>query len=120
MDAPRLVIRNEPATLFTFDFERDRRFPSQHASTALEANSGPVNGIAQWIGLDLDSATSYEVCSRGPRGPVLEMIHPVDRLAGVESGRAIRVDVRHDRPSLERWASERTGRSARLMARRCG
>src|SRR5262245_7859754 len=31
-DASRLVIRSEPATLFTFDFERDRQFPSQHAS----------------------------------------------------------------------------------------
>jgi SAM-dependent methyltransferase len=106
-DAPRLVIRSGPATLFTFDFERDRQFPSQHASVALEANTGPVNGIAQWIGLDLDADIGYEVRpGAGARPCWGVMFHPFDRAFSVEPGRTIRVHGRHDRQSLQLWAAD--------------
>lgn len=55
---PRLELRSEPATLFDFNLH-DREHPTT-ASTRLVSTSEYVDGIAQWIRLQLDEDSSYE------------------------------------------------------------
>jgi hypothetical protein len=66
----------------------------------------PVNGIAHWIGLDVDGRGGYEI---RPGGGVdscrAVMFHPLDRPLTIESGETVRVHARHDRQSLHLWAS---------------
>ncbi|HEX8379930.1 MAG TPA: 50S ribosomal protein L11 methyltransferase [Allosphingosinicella sp.] len=57
---PRLMLRSEAADLFDFDFASGGPFRPGTARVDLAATGGPVNGIAQWIRLELDEETSYE------------------------------------------------------------
>ncbi|MEZ0242586.1 MAG: 50S ribosomal protein L11 methyltransferase, partial [Sphingomonas sp.] len=55
----RLQLRSAPGDLFHFAFAVDP--PSEgEAEIALAAENGVVNGIVQWIHLDLDDAVTYE------------------------------------------------------------
>jgi type II protein arginine methyltransferase len=56
---PELSLRSEPADLFSFDFSAGRRFPAGRNQLELTAN-GEVNGVVQWIRLQLDSQIFYE------------------------------------------------------------
>ena len=104
--APRLALRSEPAALFTFDFQRDRRFSSQHQSVLLAAHGGSVNGIAQWVGLDLDAHEAYEIHpGSAAHSCWAVMFHPVDKSIDVAPGCRVRVHGRHDRQSLHLWMS---------------
>jgi len=61
VDSGRIALRSDPADLFSFDFgaaapRRDRR-----TRLALPASGDAVvNGMLQWIAIDLDDATTYE------------------------------------------------------------
>jgi type III protein arginine methyltransferase len=107
-DAPRLSLRSQPATLFTFDYQRDQSFAPELRSVTLTAEDGPVNGVAQWIALDMDAHGGYEV-----RPDALApscwavMFHPLDGLDGVAPGEAVVVKGRHDRRQLHLWGSTR-------------
>src|SRR5262245_25303202 len=104
--APRLTLRSEAATIFAFDFQRDRAFPSHHASVALVATSAPINGIAQWIALDMDGEDTYEARPGvDARSCWATMFHPIDELAGIDVGGTVAVHGRHDRQSLVLWTA---------------
>jgi len=105
-DAPRLTLRSEAATIFAFDFQRDRVFPSRHTSVALTATSAPINGIAQWIALDLDGVDTYEARPGvNARSCWATMFHPIDPLAAIDTGRTVTIHGRHDRQSLLLWTA---------------
>src|SRR5262245_30522937 len=104
--SPRLRLRSEAATIFAFDFQRNRSFPSQHASVALVATSAPINGLAQWIALDMDGEDTYEARPGvNARSCWATMFHPIDELAGVDVGKTVAVHGRHDRQSLVFWTA---------------
>ena len=56
----RLSLCSEPADLFAFDFRSGGPFPAASARVILTAHGGPVNGIAQWIALEMDENDRYE------------------------------------------------------------
>jgi type II protein arginine methyltransferase len=105
-DAPRLSLRSKAETIFTFDFQRDRVFPSGHGSAALTATSAPINGIAQWIALDLDDHETYEARPGvNTRSCWATMFHPIDELSVTDAGRTVVIHGRHDRQSLLFWTA---------------
>lgn len=107
-DAPRLSIRSQPATLFTFDYQGDRSYAPQLRSVTVTASGGPVNGLAQWIALDMDVQETYEVRpGAGAPSCWAVMFHPLRELHAVQPGDAVVVRGRHDRQELHLWASAR-------------
>ncbi len=105
-DAPRLVLRSEPATLFSIDFQRDRFYPSAEAAVPLVGTGGRVNGIAQWIALDMDEEGRYDV-RPGQRTDSCwaVMFYPIETPLTVDAGRTVDVRGRHDRQSLHLWTA---------------
>jgi type II protein arginine methyltransferase len=55
----RLILRSPPADLFAFDFTRSP-WPDTRATVELPSSDGTVNGIAQWIALEMDAEGRYE------------------------------------------------------------
>lgn len=107
-DAPRLALHSRPATLFTFDYEHQTSFAPQLSAATLTATTGRVNGVAQWIALDMDGEQTYEVRPdvRAPSCWAV-MFHPLPWLDGTAPGDAVVVSGRHDRQQLHLWASAR-------------
>jgi len=106
-EAPRLALRSEPATLFTLDFQQRRSYPSAEASVPLMATGGPVNGIAQWIALDMDDEGRYDVRpGHQTRSCWAVMFFPIETALTVDAGRTLDVRGRHDRQSLHLWTSD--------------
>jgi type II protein arginine methyltransferase len=56
----RLKLRGNVADLFAFDFGASEFCPPARASVVCVATGGRVNGIAQWIALEMDGETRYE------------------------------------------------------------
>lgn len=59
VDSAHLALRSEPGDLFGFDFAAPP-WPSARAELPLASTGGLVNGIAQWIALDMDDEGRYE------------------------------------------------------------
>lgn len=101
----RFVLRGEPADLFYFDFESGGPFPERHTSAVLTATGGIVNGIAQWMRLDLDEESRYEnrppIYRTAALGP---LFHPLVQPVELESGDTLTVYGAHDRVTLNIWA----------------
>jgi protein-L-isoaspartate O-methyltransferase len=100
----RLVLRSEPADLFSFDFKSGGPFPVARTSLVLHAQGGTANGIAQWIALRMDDQESYENRpAAGTSSCWAIMFHPFDERM-FEAGDRITVHGSHDRTSLRIWA----------------
>jgi type II protein arginine methyltransferase len=105
----RLTLRSQPTDLFSFDFQSERAFRPRQTSLPLVTASedGVVNGVAQWIALDLDAETTCEnrpgVCDRSSWAV---MFHPLVRPSLASTGATVVVHGRHDRQGLQLWATE--------------
>jgi predicted nicotinamide N-methyase len=102
----RLSLRSEAADLFVFDFASARYCAPARASLVCRSAGGKVNGIAQWIALELDEITHYE--NRPTPGATscwavlfYPFTQPLDTIAGQE----FRIFGSHDRRSLTIWAA---------------
>lgn len=100
---PELSLRSEAADLFSFDFSAGGRFPGSRNQLDLTAD-GAVNGVVQWIRLQLDSETCYE--NRPGPGEAscwgclfYPFADPLDRVAGS----AVRIHASHNRNQLQIW-----------------
>jgi type III protein arginine methyltransferase len=100
---PELSLRSEAADLFSFDFAAGGRFPGGRNQLDLAAD-GAVNGIVQWIRLQLDAQSHYE--NRPGPGEVscwgclfYPFADPVDTAAGS----AVRIHGSHNRNRLQIW-----------------
>jgi hypothetical protein len=70
----RLHLRSEFGDLFTFDFQSGGPFPESRAQVALTTKGGRINGIAQWIFLQMDPAGAIPASAqRGPPGGVARL-----------------------------------------------
>jgi hypothetical protein len=58
VDDPGLVLRSDPAALFDFDFA-SRQQPDL-ARVQMASHGGRIDGIVQWLALELDRDTCYE------------------------------------------------------------
>jgi type II protein arginine methyltransferase len=77
-DHARLSLRSAPVNLFRFTFESGRDFPEQRTCVEAEADGGPVNGIGQWIRLQLDAETVYENAPGGGGSHWSVLFHPFE------------------------------------------
>ena len=107
-DAERFVLRSEPADLFEFDFESGGPFPEERASSVLTVTGGPVNGVAQWMRLDLCEGVKYENPPPGYRTAALgPMFHTFAGPIGVEAGQTLVIHGSHDRRTVRIWREDR-------------
>lgn len=57
---PALALRSEPVDLFTFDLAGPATIGSQRASCSVRSSGGRVDGVVQWLRIELDEAGHYE------------------------------------------------------------
>ena len=55
-----LSLRSAAATLFDFDFGANEPSPNQRRALSLQSMGGEVNGIVQWISLEMDNEGRYD------------------------------------------------------------
>jgi SAM-dependent methyltransferase len=100
----RLELRGEAADLFSFDFASADYAPPAQAVLECRSNGGTVNGVAQWILLEMDEVTRYE--NRPAAGATScwrAMFHPLAQPIETTAGQALRVVGSHDRTMLTIW-----------------
>jgi protein arginine N-methyltransferase 7 len=103
---PRLALRSEAADLFDFDFTSGGRFLPQRAKSRLSAFEGPVNGIIQWIHLQLDSLTEYENDPvAGESSCWACLFYPLERELEPGAPRHVTVNAAHNRVTLRIWGA---------------
>jgi type II protein arginine methyltransferase len=101
----RLALRSEPADLFHFDFQSGGPFPETQSSVILPMSGSPVNGIAQWLRLELDDEVSYENLPSKDAFSVFGVVfHRLTRRIEMEAGAKLLVRGAHDRHSFRIWA----------------
>jgi predicted nicotinamide N-methyase len=100
----RLKLRSDPADLFSFDFGASRFCAPARASVACVADGPRVNGIAQWIALEMDKSTLYENCpAPGATSCWAVLFHPLPHPIDVSPGQEIRICGSHDRHYVSIW-----------------
>lgn len=104
VDHPKLALRSAPVDLFDVDFASGGPFKGGRATLPLHALGGPVNGIVQWIGLHLDSATFYENRPGAGTGSHWSAnFHPFTSEIAPEPGTLVSVRGDHHVTSLRIW-----------------
>jgi type II protein arginine methyltransferase len=100
----RLKLRSSAADLFVFDFGSSQYCAPKRACVACVADGGRVNGIAQWIALDLDGDTRYE---NHPAPNVTScwavLFHRLPNPIDTSPGRQICIWGSHDRRRISIW-----------------
>jgi type II protein arginine methyltransferase len=99
-DHPKLALRGVPRDLFRFDFQALREFPGARICVEAEASGGPVNGIAQWIRLELDAQTTYENAPGEGASHWAVSFHPFDKEIDPPVGTVIAIHGWHDERML--------------------
>jgi type III protein arginine methyltransferase len=101
-----LSLRSEPVTLFDFDFESGGPHPDRKRSLELTAAGGPVNGMVQWIRLELDEHQAYEnLPSPGASSCWSPMFYQFDREIEIDPGASITVHAAHGLTTLRIWTT---------------
>jgi protein-L-isoaspartate O-methyltransferase len=106
----RLALRSKPDDLFCFDFQSGGPFPEGRACVSLSASGGRVNGIAQWVRLEVEEQAQYENCPFDNRTSSLSaLFYPLMQPVEMARGDTLTVYGSHDRRSLRVWgeASQR-------------
>jgi type II protein arginine methyltransferase len=103
----RLKLRSTAADAFEFDFASPKFSPPSQTSVNLVCNGGRVNGIAQWILLDMDAEGRYEnQPAPGAKSCWAVIFHSLGRPIETSPGQMIRVGGSHDRHSVTLWAED--------------
>jgi type II protein arginine methyltransferase len=101
----RLMLRSEPGDLFRFDFQSGGPFPESRAVAPLLTDGGRVNGIAQWIRLEMDDEINYENSpAAGTTSAWDVLFYPLMRPTECAAGEIFTVHGAHDRATLRVWA----------------
>ena len=104
IDADRFVVRSAPTCLFEFDFESGGPFPSERARVELNALGGAVNGVAQWLCLELGHGGKYE--NRPPTfktAALAAVFYPAGRSFSLAEDSPVIVAGSHDRSTMQIW-----------------
>jgi hypothetical protein len=100
----RLQLRSAPADLFTFDFTRGP-WPHARATLELASTGGAIDGVAQWIALEMDGEGRYENLPGTGTPSCWSCIFWPFFGNGVEtnSGQSVCVSGRHETDRLRIW-----------------
>jgi type III protein arginine methyltransferase len=102
-----LSLRGEAREIFAFDFESGGPFDNYRSSTRLISTGGPINGIAQWIRLELDTQTFYENRpSPGAKSSWAARFFPFSKTIETEAGTSFVVNAGRDARSFWLWPHE--------------
>ena len=102
----RLVLRSEAADLFNFDFTSGGPYPEATAHITLTAQGSRINGVAQWIALDMDGLNSYENRPEpGTHSSWQAVFHRFEEPLQIVPGEAVSICARHNRSALRIWAA---------------
>ena len=103
----RLELRSEACDLFDFDFQASGPFPAGRREVALASSGGRVNGVVQWIRLQLDECEAYEnKPGEGAASHWAALFHPLAEPIETRKGQSIGIAASHDRERLSIWFSE--------------
>jgi type III protein arginine methyltransferase len=93
--------RSDPADVLRFDFQSGA-LPKARASVSLSSSGGIVNGIIQWLRLEMDAAESYENLPFPRLGLTAhrQRVWPLERPLNMACGTTLSVRARHNRRSL--------------------
>lgn len=106
--SPHLQLRSEAADLFDFDFRSGGPWPERRSRVEVQATGGPVNGIVQWIALDMDDSGLYEnrpgLAASSAWAP---LFHPFAEATESRPGQIGSILARHDGTALRIWGDLR-------------
>jgi type III protein arginine methyltransferase len=105
--SPHLEIRSEAADLFTFEFHSGGPWPGARGRIDLRAHGGPVNGIVQWIALDMDEVGCYENRPGLAPSSWAPLFHPFPAAIESELNQPFTIFGRHDHTALRLWGEHR-------------
>ncbi len=101
---PDFVLRSDPADLLTFDFTAELA-PEGRGQVTLASHGGKVNGIAQWMHVELGAGAIYEnPIGSNPEGHWRAGFYPIVPARETNPGQAITVHGWHDVESIQVWA----------------
>ena len=99
---PDLEIRGTPAALFSFDFAAVTSDTETQAE--LGCTGGPVNGVIQWIRLQMDEMASFENRPEpGTKSSWACQFHPFAQPLDLQDGAVVRISASHAGDSLRIW-----------------
>jgi SAM-dependent methyltransferase len=110
--SPHLALRSEAADLFGFNFQSGGPWPGALSRVELRARGGPINGIVQWIALDMDEVGCYENRPGRIASSWAPLFHPFPAVIESELDQTFTIFGRHDHTALRLWGG--TGRQNRL------
>jgi type II protein arginine methyltransferase len=105
-DDPALLLRSDPAALFEFDFQR-LRFPDPVVRLDLPATGGPINGVVQWIRIQLDEEVVYEnMPGMDGRSCWACLFHPFAETIAPPEGTPVAVGGEYTGSNLRIWKAD--------------
>ena len=101
---PSLHLRGAAANLFSFNFS-DAQYPEERTTMSLVADGGTVNGIVQWICLQMDEEGELEN-RPGPEATSSWacLFHPLPETVEAVAGQTISIGATHSGNRLRIWA----------------
>jgi len=99
-----LTLRGPAQDLFDFDFASGGPYRDGRATVALSCEGGQVNGIVQWIRLQMDEEGVYENApAAGAKSCWAVLFYPLPETLDATGGQVLTVHGAHDRTRLRIW-----------------
>lgn len=103
--SPYLELRSAPADLFTIPFDGSQPARDCRARIALESTGGCVNGIVQWLALDMDSVGRYENRPGTGAGSCWgALFWPIANEIETKSGEKVEIEGYHTQERVRIWS----------------
>ena len=103
--SPALTLLSRDADAFRFDFSARQHPSSDRRVILLESlTDGSANGIVQWIRLELDDETAFEIRpEQGSAFWLASQFHPLPREVRLQRHDVVEVQIEHDGTQVTIW-----------------
>lgn len=102
-DSPRIALRSDPADLFTFDLAAPGPWRDRRTRMSLSATGGTVNGILQWISIDLDGEIYENRPGDGMRSCWAPLLWPFTEARDTHAGDFVVIGGYHTEDRVRVW-----------------
>lgn len=101
---PRLSLRSEPADLFSFAFDGSQPQEDGRTNVEIASTGGVVNGLIQWLALDMDDHDVYENWpGLGNSSCWATLFWPLAQPLKTQPGEIIRIGGYHTQERVRLW-----------------